>query len=142
MDGTGFELFLLFFFSCRRRHTRSKRDWSSDVCSSDLALITIELFLIHNFAKFPCFIPNFFLQAEGITKKVREDISIVTPVAIIIYFFSHKFSCVFFLLICIKRILPFITKKRSNMWILKECFLNSVLFFLLFVSRSAITVSG
>src|SRR5699024_11678560 len=23
----------------RRRHTRSKRDWSSDVCSSDLALI-------------------------------------------------------------------------------------------------------
>src|SRR5699024_3681424 len=27
-----------FFFSSRRRHTRSKRDWSSDVCSSDLVL--------------------------------------------------------------------------------------------------------
>src|SRR5699024_11319928 len=27
----------IFFFSSRRRHTRSKRDWSSDVCSSDLA---------------------------------------------------------------------------------------------------------
>src|SRR5699024_11990616 len=27
---------LRFFFSSRRRHTRSKRDWSSDVCSSDL----------------------------------------------------------------------------------------------------------
>src|SRR5437868_9310571 len=26
----------MFFFSSRRRHTRSKRDWSSDVCSSDL----------------------------------------------------------------------------------------------------------
>src|SRR6266704_6156511 len=26
------------FFSSRRRHTRSKRDWSSDVCSSDLQL--------------------------------------------------------------------------------------------------------
>src|SRR5690349_4968118 len=26
----------LFFFSSRRRHTRSLRDWSSDVCSSDL----------------------------------------------------------------------------------------------------------
>src|SRR5699024_11908383 len=26
-----------FFFASRRRHTRSKRDWSSDVCSSDLA---------------------------------------------------------------------------------------------------------
>src|SRR6266852_3369976 len=28
----------LFFFSSRRRHTRCYRDWSSDVCSSDLAL--------------------------------------------------------------------------------------------------------
>src|SRR5699024_11653918 len=27
---------LQFFFSSGRRHTRSKRDWSSDVCSSDL----------------------------------------------------------------------------------------------------------
>src|SRR5699024_10229021 len=27
---------LYFFFSSRRRHTISKRDWSSDVCSSDL----------------------------------------------------------------------------------------------------------
>src|SRR3989440_5430899 len=29
-------LCLVFFFSSRRRHTRSDRDWSSDVCSSDL----------------------------------------------------------------------------------------------------------
>src|SRR6266446_10945666 len=28
---------LLFFFSSRRRHTRLQGDWSSDVCSSDLA---------------------------------------------------------------------------------------------------------
>src|SRR5206468_6705508 len=28
-----------FFFSSRRRHTRSDRDWSSDVCSSDLGRI-------------------------------------------------------------------------------------------------------
>src|SRR5215475_12440931 len=27
-----------FFFSSRRRHTRFSRDWSSDVCSSDLTL--------------------------------------------------------------------------------------------------------
>src|SRR6266849_7361812 len=27
---------IFFFFSSRRRHTRSTRDWSSDVCSSDL----------------------------------------------------------------------------------------------------------
>src|SRR6266496_2509039 len=28
-----------FFFSSRRRHTRSLRDWSSDVCSSDLGKV-------------------------------------------------------------------------------------------------------
>src|SRR5438132_10001542 len=32
-----FCLFFFFFFSSRRRHTRSLCDWSSDVCSSDLA---------------------------------------------------------------------------------------------------------
>src|SRR2546428_8489111 len=32
----GYKFF--FFFSSRRRHTRSDRDWSSDVCSSDLVL--------------------------------------------------------------------------------------------------------
>src|SRR5207245_7326861 len=30
--------YLSFFFSSRRRHTRCYRDWSSDVCSSDLVL--------------------------------------------------------------------------------------------------------
>src|SRR5690606_40497498 len=29
--------FFFFFFSSRRRHTRFSRDWSSDVCSSDLS---------------------------------------------------------------------------------------------------------
>src|SRR5260221_7512889 len=33
----GSEIPLCFFFSSRRRHTRSLCDWSSDVCSSDLA---------------------------------------------------------------------------------------------------------
>src|SRR5205814_3126159 len=30
-------VFFFFFFSSRRRHTRCLSDWSSDVCSSDLA---------------------------------------------------------------------------------------------------------
>src|SRR3712207_6848026 len=30
----------VFFFSSRRRHTRYWRDWSSDVCSSDLRLFS------------------------------------------------------------------------------------------------------
>src|SRR5207249_5575369 len=34
-------LFFCFFFSSRRRHTRSKRDWSSDVCSSDLVGVVL-----------------------------------------------------------------------------------------------------
>src|SRR2546429_8956253 len=29
-------IYIFFFFSSRRRHTRCSRDWSSDVCSSDL----------------------------------------------------------------------------------------------------------
>src|SRR5690606_40925650 len=32
----GVGCYSLFFFSSRRRHTRFSRDWSSDVCSSDL----------------------------------------------------------------------------------------------------------
>src|SRR5436305_6344045 len=32
----GFAVLVLFFFSSRRRHTSCGRDWSSDVCSSDL----------------------------------------------------------------------------------------------------------
>src|SRR5438445_8298619 len=31
-------MLVCFFFSSRRRHTRYWRDWSSDVCSSDLAV--------------------------------------------------------------------------------------------------------
>src|SRR5690606_39723572 len=34
----------LFFFSSRRRHTRFSRDWSSDVCSSDLREKIVNMF--------------------------------------------------------------------------------------------------
>src|SRR3989440_2135726 len=34
-----YRLLCCFFFSSRRRHTRSDRDWSSDVCSSDLSAV-------------------------------------------------------------------------------------------------------
>src|SRR2546429_5551339 len=32
-----------FFFSSRRRHTRCSRDWSSDVCSSDLRSFILDI---------------------------------------------------------------------------------------------------
>src|SRR5207248_2510059 len=34
----------IFFFSSRRRHTRSYGDWSSDVCSSDLANVFLAMY--------------------------------------------------------------------------------------------------
>src|SRR5690625_7174809 len=37
----------VFFFSSRRRHTRWPRDWSSDVCSSDLAFALCQY--LHSF---------------------------------------------------------------------------------------------
>src|SRR5207253_8557789 len=38
---------VFFFFSSRRRHTRWPRDWSSDVCSSDLYEVQDGLELLH-----------------------------------------------------------------------------------------------
>src|SRR5262245_63344076 len=41
-------LFFFFFFSSRRRHTRCLSDWSSDVCSSDLAHVAqLQIGLAH-----------------------------------------------------------------------------------------------
>src|SRR2546430_8238875 len=38
LESTAVHDFFFFFFSSRRRHTRFDCDWSSDVCSSDLAV--------------------------------------------------------------------------------------------------------
>src|SRR3989442_14946523 len=38
-------MFIDFFFSSRRRHTRCGRDWSSDVCSSDLSFALVLAFI-------------------------------------------------------------------------------------------------
>src|SRR2546429_6317283 len=47
-----------FFFSSRRRHTRCSRDWSSDVCSSDLFEFPFPVRL------FPCFMFAVQVRAE------------------------------------------------------------------------------
>src|SRR5207248_7903171 len=71
--------FFVFFFSSRRRHTRSYGDWSSDVCSSDLIRkistggsslgedlrgerVYFEIFLIHHLLRYARF-------AEGLLQK-------------------------------------------------------------------------
>src|SRR5258707_6308960 len=38
---------MFFFFSSRRRHTRYWRDWSSDVCSSDLDTVVPTVLHVH-----------------------------------------------------------------------------------------------
>src|SRR5256885_8294091 len=38
-----FHFLFFFFFSSRRRHTRLQGDWSSDVCSSDLPTVGLDV---------------------------------------------------------------------------------------------------
>src|SRR3712207_1016492 len=60
---------LLFFFSSRRRHTRYWRDWSSDVCSSDLSTLWTVLkagdHVITDTTLYGC---TFALMSHGLTK--------------------------------------------------------------------------
>src|SRR5690606_39769174 len=44
-----FFLIFFFFFSSRRRHTRFSRDWSSDVCSSDLTRVFKNIYAFSSF---------------------------------------------------------------------------------------------
>src|SRR5207302_8244055 len=48
----GLRVFCVFFFSSRRRHTRFSRDWSSDVCSSDLHWYACTYHRAHRFHYF------------------------------------------------------------------------------------------
>src|SRR2546429_2723806 len=61
LDNVGMSLSgvcLVFFFSSRRRHTRCSRDWSSDVCSSDLATpATAATVLVPDKVPVPGFVP-------------------------------------------------------------------------------------
>src|SRR5438045_9588132 len=65
----------MFFFSSRRRHTRCLSDWSSDVCSSDLANT--------QFAKRFCPIrlpPQWSYEAEPVpAKRIPRAVSRVIP---------------------------------------------------------------
>src|SRR5437660_2943356 len=65
-------LFCFFFFSSRRRHTRWPRDWSSDVCSSDLNIFKLKLEYFR-----PLGNPNKFLQGllQHFNRLKDEDIS-------------------------------------------------------------------
>src|SRR5206468_8662877 len=54
-----------FFFSSRRRHTRSDRDWSSDVCSSDLIPLELSGIAV-NSRGIACDLSGIALNSRGI----------------------------------------------------------------------------
>src|SRR5690606_41248582 len=56
------------FFSSRRRHTRFSRDWSSDVCSSDLQLI-LDVICLKGIAKISVYAVYFvFSHIKGLVR--------------------------------------------------------------------------
>src|SRR5690606_30569446 len=60
-----------FFFSSRRRHTRFSRDWSSDVCSSDLhhgrlPLYHMDLYRLERAADVEALGLEEFLEGDGV----------------------------------------------------------------------------
>src|SRR5690606_40582107 len=67
---------VFFFFSSRRRHTRFSRDWSSDVCSSDLSRLpwlqsTLQLQLqLQCRLSFPWLLLLFVIPAKAGTQRL------------------------------------------------------------------------
>src|SRR3712207_3719492 len=72
---------MFFFFSSRRRHTRYWRDWSSDVCSSDLAIVFIEVIrgvpLISILFMASIMLPLFMPGGMTVDKLLRAQIAII-----------------------------------------------------------------
>src|SRR3712207_9177128 len=111
-------MYICVFFSSRRRHTRYWRDWSSDVCSSDLGkygcnfdwdcMESRDSFLRYgrfkcvnssiprsrNILLFPCVVLNFFPQTFA-----SFSLTYLSPVLVRFFieiFFFVLASCVFF----------------------------------------------
>src|SRR5207245_3349468 len=72
--GAGTEYRVLFFVSSTRRHTRCYRDWSSDVCSSDLGVWQIaDVYLDGTISEMATRRSEFaaILRAQGITGLIQ-----------------------------------------------------------------------
>src|SRR5690625_1192003 len=64
----------MFFFSSRRRHTRWPRDWSSDVCSSDLVKADIvQEYLDAHPEQDPDELPHWFISAMDLKPEAHAD---------------------------------------------------------------------
>src|SRR2546422_11148779 len=77
---------MFFFFSSRRRHTRCSRDWSSDVCSSDLSFGHMTEYLaaqatvaaVHTFDADPAFIGMTRLKVSELGLERGRDVALFT----------------------------------------------------------------
>src|SRR5206468_8120886 len=67
-----------FFFSSRRRHTSSDRDWSSDVCSSDLidqSVMLVELKRLYSYPAGPAPAAHGAGPAAGVRASAALDLA-------------------------------------------------------------------
>src|SRR5699024_11848496 len=78
-----------FFFSSRRRHTSSKRDWSSDVCSSDLLRFSYFFYVC---AHVETMIP--FFDEEEVTFSWKTWSNFVLYHIRLVYLFKRSLSSV------------------------------------------------
>src|SRR5207247_8744120 len=69
-----------FFISSRRRHTRSTRDWSSDVCSSDLLEALADKDLLDRWTKLTALRERVLAQIEPIRKNKQIGSSLQAKV--------------------------------------------------------------
>src|SRR5699024_4525641 len=81
-----------FFFSSRRRHTISKRDWSSDVCSSDLASNSIDADRFasaqsNNATSFASPVICMYKKRPVIIRKIAKNITIPIVATILVFLF-------------------------------------------------------
>src|SRR5260221_11371141 len=93
---------VFFFFSSRRRHTRSLCDWSSDVCSSDLSCTIKEFgYLLREkiISKWHRLNGEFELNEAEITRKVTQSGHLLNSVVGKGLFPSHPFF-IFYVLKC------------------------------------------
>src|SRR5699024_11574565 len=67
----------MFFFTSTRRHTRSKRDWSSDVCSSDLRPDEVFLLEKQHLQPVSHLLSGESIHNYSITRVVNKDNTII-----------------------------------------------------------------
>src|SRR5690606_41203913 len=80
----------------RRRHTRFSRDWSSDVCSSDLVRVRVRVINLIN----SCFVLRFYSQEVKAQAHASYSVGVLLSSGTIFFYFpfSYLFSYVFLLI--------------------------------------------